>query len=97
MDAVELRQPDRVPTALHATFWLARYGGVSCRELMYDYDKTCDITRRALLDLDPDMFYPPHRVALGPLHSRRWATNSCIGPGMAWATTSPTSTSTAST
>ena len=66
MDAVELRRPDRVPTALHATFWLARYGGVSCRELMYDYDKTCEITRRAVLDLDPDMFYPPHRVALGP-------------------------------
>jgi uroporphyrinogen-III decarboxylase len=66
MDAVELRRPDRVPTALHATFWLARYGGVSCRELMYDYDKICEITRRALRDLDPDMFYPPHRVSLGP-------------------------------
>jgi uroporphyrinogen-III decarboxylase len=66
MTAVELRQPDRVPTALHATFWLARYGGISCRELMYNYDKAGEITRRAVLELDPDMFYPPHRVALGP-------------------------------
>jgi hypothetical protein len=66
MDAVELRQPDRVPTAFHATFWLARYGGVSCRELMYDYDKAGEIMRRALLEFDPDLFYPPHRVSLGP-------------------------------
>ena len=31
MDAVELRQPDRVPTAFFSTFWIARYGGISYR------------------------------------------------------------------
>jgi uroporphyrinogen-III decarboxylase len=67
MDAVELRRPDRVPIAFQATFWLARYGGISYRELMYDYDKACDITRRALLEFDPDLYYPVHATTLGPI------------------------------
>lgn len=67
MDAVELRRPDRVPVAFQATFWLARYGGISYRQLMYDYDKACEITRRALLEFDPDLFYPVHATTLGPL------------------------------
>lgn len=67
MDAVQLRQTDRVPTAFQATFWLARYGGISYRELMYNYDKACEITRRALLEFDPDIFYPIHVTTLGPV------------------------------
>lgn len=67
MDAVELRQPDRVPTAFQATFWLARYGGITYRELMYDYAKACQITRRAVLEFDPDLYYPVHATTLGPL------------------------------
>ena len=39
MDCVALKQPDRMPVALFPTFWLAKYGGISCKELMYDYDK----------------------------------------------------------
>src|SRR5689334_3373783 len=67
LDAVALRQPDRVPTAFQATFWLARYGGISYRELMYDYDTASDITRRALQEFDPDLFYPIHVTTLGPV------------------------------
>jgi uroporphyrinogen-III decarboxylase len=67
MDAVALRKPDRVPIAFQATFWLARYGGISYRELMYNYDKAREITRRALLEFDPDQFYPVHATTLGPL------------------------------
>jgi len=57
-DCVNLRQPDRMPVILYATFWLARYGGISCRELMYDYDKTKAIAERAVLELDPDASAP---------------------------------------
>jgi len=67
MDAVALRQPDRVPIAFQATFWLARYGGITNRQLMYDYDTACQITRRAVLEFDPDLFYPIHATALGPI------------------------------
>jgi uroporphyrinogen-III decarboxylase len=67
MDAIELRRPDRVPTAFQATFWLARYGGISYRQLMYDYDKAGELLRRALLEFDPDQFYPIHVTTLGPV------------------------------
>ena len=67
MDAVELRRPDRVPIAFQATFWLARYGGISYRQLMYDYGQACEITRRALLEFDPDLYYPVHATTLGPI------------------------------
>ena len=68
MDAVELRQPDRVPTVFFSRFWLARQGGISYREAMYDYDRVCDITRSVLLELQPDLYAPPHQlVLLGPI------------------------------
>jgi uroporphyrinogen-III decarboxylase len=68
LDAVALRQTDRVPTALQASFWLARYGGISYRELMYNYDKASEITRQAVLELDPDLYYPVHATTLGPVY-----------------------------
>ncbi len=54
MDCVNLKQPDRMPVALLATFWLARYGGISYRQLMYDYEKTREIAERAILEFEPD-------------------------------------------
>ena len=36
------------------TFWLAKYGGISYRQLMYDYDKTKEIAERAMLEFEPD-------------------------------------------
>jgi hypothetical protein len=56
MDCVALKQPDRMPVALYATFWLAKYGGISCRELMYDYDKNKAIAERAVLEFEPDVY-----------------------------------------
>ena len=46
MDCVELRTPDRMPVTLFATFWLAKYAGVSHRQLMYDADATAAIAKR---------------------------------------------------
>ena len=67
MDAVQLRQPDRVPVAFFSMFWLARYGGISYREAMYDYARLSEIARRALLELQPDMYALPHLLtAVGP-------------------------------
>lgn len=58
MDCVSLKQPDRMPVVLYATFWLARYGGISYRELMVDYDKTKAIAERAVLEFQPDACSP---------------------------------------
>lgn len=71
MDAVELREPDRVPVAFFNMFWLARYGGISYREAMYDYERLTAIARRALLEFEPDMYALPHLLtAVGPAMER---------------------------
>lgn len=58
LDCVALKQPDRMPVAMYATFWLAKYGGISCKELMYDYEKTKEIAERAILEFQPDAVAP---------------------------------------
>jgi hypothetical protein len=58
MDCVALKQPDRMPVVFYATFWLAKYGGISCKELMYDYEKTKAIAERAVLEFEPDATGP---------------------------------------
>jgi len=71
MDAVALRPTDRVPTVFYTMFWHARYGGFSCRDAMYDYAKVSDVTRRILLEFQPDTYAPPHPItAVGPAMER---------------------------
>ena len=68
MDAVELREPDRVPVALQTNLWWARYGGLTIREAMYDYERITELGRRAILELEPDLFAPPHQfTTIGPV------------------------------
>jgi len=55
LDCISLKQPDRMPVALYSTFWLAKYGGVSHKQLMYDYETTKAIAERAVLEFDPDV------------------------------------------
>lgn len=55
LDCVALKQPDRMPVALYGTFWLAKYGRISCKQLMYDYQTTKDIAERAVLEFEPDV------------------------------------------
>lgn len=67
LDAVALKETDRVPFVYFAIFWLAKYGGFTCQEAMYDYDKLSSTARDALVELEPDAFAPPHpTVAMGP-------------------------------
>jgi len=58
IDCVALKQPDRMPVAFYSTFWLARYAGITCRELMYDYEKVREIGERAVLEFAPDVVSP---------------------------------------
>jgi len=67
LDAIELRQPDRLPTILFSHFWVARYCGMTCRDAMYDYERLAAAVRKAVIDLEPDAFQPVHAlVAFGP-------------------------------
>ena len=67
MDAVALKAIDRMPVALFGTFWLAKFGGISCRELMYNYEKVKDISTRAVLELDPTVTQSLPQIVSGPM------------------------------
>uniref|UniRef100_UPI003D0EFEDF uroporphyrinogen decarboxylase family protein n=1 Tax=Sedimenticola sp. TaxID=1940285 RepID=UPI003D0EFEDF len=58
LDCAALKQPDRMPVAFYATFFLANYGGITYQELMHDYEKTKAIAERAVLEFDPDAICP---------------------------------------
>ncbi len=58
LDTIALKQPDRMPVAMYATFWLAKYGDITCEQLMHDYDKLKEISERAVLEFDPDIYSP---------------------------------------
>jgi hypothetical protein len=65
--AIDLRQPDRVPVIYYSMFWQARYAGVTCRDVMYDYAALEAATRKVILDFKPDAYMLPHPIiALGP-------------------------------
>ena len=54
-DAIELKQPDRVPFAPYATFFPAVYAGISFEEAMHDYDKLAAAIRKFMIDFQPDV------------------------------------------
>jgi hypothetical protein len=67
-DCIALRTPDRMPVSLIGGFWFARYGGVSCRDLMYDHELANALGERAMLEFDPDIGGGPGpSVSWGPL------------------------------
>ena len=59
LDCAALKQPDRMPVTFYATFWLAKYGGISHKQLMHDYALHREVSERAVLEFEPD--------AIGPL------------------------------
>lgn len=58
LSLARLEQPDRMPVGLHSFFWPANYGGITYKELMYDYDKAKQVTLDAAMELEPDGVYP---------------------------------------
>ncbi len=66
-DAIALKETDRVPSVFYSMFWYARYGGVTCKRMMYDYDALSGILRDILREFQPDSYSLPHPIiALGP-------------------------------
>ena len=67
-DAIRLNVPDRVPINAVSGFFAARYAGFTCKEVMYDREKTIEATLRYLLDFQPDLGDNPFfLVFLGPM------------------------------
>jgi uroporphyrinogen-III decarboxylase len=55
LDAIRLKVPDRVPIVTFGGFFSARYSGFTCKDAMYDWDKTVKATLRYLQDFQPDL------------------------------------------
>ena len=67
-DAVQLKEPDRVPFMSLITFFTGKYSGLTGEELMYDYDKLYAAAKRVIVDFEPDMYSNPFGLmALGPV------------------------------
>ena len=67
-DAVRLKVPDRVPFSSMFHFFPAKYAGISFKQAMYDYDKLAEVSKRAIMDFELDMYFNPFSlIAYGPL------------------------------
>lgn len=68
LDCVALKQADRMPVAFFTIFWLAKYGGISIKECMYNYDKVAELAERACMEFEPDLMAPVMQLsANGPV------------------------------
>ncbi len=58
-DAMQLKQPDRVPLIMSIGYLLAEMGGISKQELLEDPDKAQQLLEKAALDFQPDSIHGP--------------------------------------
>ena len=59
-DAIRLEVPDRVPVIPSVGFFPAHYAGITTREAMYDYDKSCQAYEKYTFDFAPDAHRGPY-------------------------------------
>ena len=59
-DAIALRVPDRVPIWFQdASFFPAKYTGITFREAMYESDAIFAAYKKTFLDFEPDLYFNP--------------------------------------
>lgn len=58
-DAMQLRQPDRVPLMMSIGYMLAELGGITKQELLEDPAKAQELLEKAALDFQPDSIHGP--------------------------------------
>lgn len=56
-DALALRQPDRIPIMMPASYFLAEYGGITHQELQDNWEKAQELLEKAALDFQPDAIF----------------------------------------
>jgi len=54
IDAVQLRQPDRVPTSIHLSYLPARFAGITFRDAYYDFPKWKEAYLKTARYFQPD-------------------------------------------
>lgn len=66
-DALSLQKPDRVPLVSLTTFFMARYGGLTHAEAIYDYEKSAEAWKYSVQKLNWDMSPPAFTMFPGPV------------------------------
>lgn len=61
-NAIELKQPDRVPFAPFVAFFAPKYAGIGFEDAMHDYDRLASAARKFVLDFQPDAFSDTFRL-----------------------------------
>ncbi len=64
-DAVELKEPDRVPVVPSVNFFSALYAGHTSEDIMYDYDKLEEATKNYVFDFEPDAYFGSNMTGPG--------------------------------
>ncbi len=54
-DAIQFKQPDRVPVTIIPSMFPYYFGGINVEEAMYDYDKCAAAFKKFVLEFEPDM------------------------------------------
>jgi len=81
-DAILLKEPDRVPVTPMMEYFYARYGQVTAYDVLYDAEIAERVTKKTVMELEPDAFQPPLFYVLGPLYDAlglkqiRWPGNN---------------------
>lgn len=56
-DTIAFNIPDRVPVMLELSYFPAKYTGITCEAVYYDYDRWLDANRKTVGDFDPDLVW----------------------------------------
>ena len=88
-DAIALRVPDRVPVSANAGFFAAKYAGFTCRDIMYDKEKTAIATLKFLEDFQPDLGDNPFVSSYMAAQLEAVGYNRLAWPGHGLSDTSP--------
>ncbi|MBN2039201.1 MAG: hypothetical protein JW864_04110 [Spirochaetes bacterium] len=57
--AIRLETPDRIPVLASFRYFPARYTGMTCKDVYYKPAEWIEANKKAILDFEPDMYYPP--------------------------------------
>lgn len=67
-DAIQLKEPDRIPVMSLFGFFPAKYKGITFKEAMYDPDKIMKAWVDTMVEFQPDMYENPYGIRfLGPI------------------------------
>lgn len=67
-EAVQLKVPDRIPISIEDEGVFVRYGGSTWAEVMYDFQKAAEGTRKLCVDLDQDTHANPFVMCPGQVY-----------------------------